>query len=284
MYLKNDKIIVTIKDTVFRSSRIAPYGQFVLDPVAMVGWTDGTAARRDATVRPVSNGDFSEPYTFSSRLISLSGTAVALNRAELQTMRDQLTGLFRAGEYVEMSVETSSDTRYATVGLEGAVSWTQQLDNVAVFKIDLYAPDPHIYGPMRVFQAGANVTLGGLQYRLSYPLDYNLAGENTIQTVKNNGNADAWPTFVVTGDYFSGFSVEDNLGKVITYAGMVTFSAPVIIDTAKGTATQNGVDKTTLVNRRDWFSIPAGATIQPTFTPIQNGSGWCDIMYRDTWI
>ena len=284
MYLKNDRIVVTIKDTVFRSSRLGPSGQFVLDPTAMLGWTDGTAARRDNTVRPVSSGDFKEPYTFSSRLISLSGAAVAANRSDLQLMRDKLTGLFSPGEYVEMSVQTSIDTRYATVGLEGSVSWTQQLDNVAVFKIDLYAPDPYIYGNLQVFQTGSNVIVGGLEYRLAYPLNYNLSGQNTIQTVKNNGNAEAWPSFAVTGDYFSGFSIDDNLGNRITYTGMVTYSAPVTIDTAKGTATQNGVDKTTLINRRDWFSIPAGATIQPKFTPIQNGSGWCDIMYRDTWI
>lgn len=284
MYLKNDKIVVTIKDTVLRSGKVAPYGQYVLDPTAMLGWTDGTAVRRDTSVHPVSSGDFKEPYTFSSRLIALSGTAVAQNRAELQTMRDKLVGLFSAGEYTEISVETSADTRYTVVGLVGTVSWTQQLDNIAAFKIDLYAPDPCIYGIPKVAQAGADIVVGGLSYPLTYSLNYNLSGQDTAQTIQNKGNADSWPVFKVTGDYYSGFSIEDNLGSVITYTGMVTYAAPVTIDTARGTATQNGTDKTTLINRRDWFSIPAGKTIQPKFTPIQNGSGWCDIIYRDTWI
>jgi len=284
MYLKDDKIDVTIKDVTFRTSRTAVGLQFILDPTALTGWTDGTSARRDNALRPVSNGDFSETATMAARLISISGTAVAANAAELQIMRDKFVGLLADGLYTEIAVSTTLGTRYSTVGLEGTPSWTQQGDTVAVFKLDMYAPDPHLYGGVQTFQTGSNVIVGGLKYRLSYPLNYNLSGANTIQTVKNTGNTDSWPSFIVTGDYFSGFSIDDNLGNKVTYTGMVTFSAPVTINMAKGTATQSGVDKTTLVNNRDWFSIPAGATIQPRFTPIQNGSGWCDIIYRDTWI
>jgi hypothetical protein len=287
MYLKNDKIIVTIKGLNFRSYRTTTQvGQYILDPTALTGWDDGTNARRDATVRPVSSGDFTEPYTFSARLITLSGAAVATSRGELQRMRDAFVGLFSENEYAEIRVETSASVRYAVVGLENTPSWVQQLDNVAYFRLELYAPDPHMYGAERIITLGATSEAGGgLTYPLAYPLDYHAVNTLTFSPgMTNNGNATAWPRFKVTGDYYSGFVLTDGKDRKVTYNGIVTRNSPVEIDMAKGTATQGGVDKSTLLSTRQWISILAGETIKPEFLPIQTASGWCDIIIRDTFI
>ena len=289
MYLKNDRIVVKIKDTVFRSFKLGTVPQFVLDPNAITGWTDGVGVRRDATVRPVSNGDFSEPYTMSSRLISLTGSAVATTRQELQDLRDTLTGLLQPNEYAEISVETSAGTRYSTVGMEGAVGFVQQLDNVASFKIDLYAPDPHIYGIEKRQKAGSYEVSGGLEFPLAYPLDYHHSEDFNYAVIQNNGNAPSYPIIEVIGDFYSGFTIYDRLGgNKVTYTGMVTRQAPLLLDMARGTATQSGVDKTVLVTERGWFSIPPKESINPIFAPLAGDDtgalGWCDIIYRDTWL
>lgn len=285
MYLKTDKIVATIKNVVFRSYRTGLGNEYILDPTALTGWDDGTNIRRDATARPVSSGDFSEPSTFSSRLISFSGTAVATNRVQLQAMRDKLTGVLVEREYAQISVETAASTRYATVGLEGKVEWVQQLDNVAVFRVEFYAPDPYIYGYERVVSLGSTNGLGGgLKYALDYPLNYNAQTTTPLnQSVTNNGNISAWPKFKITGDYFSGFSITNGFKK-ITYLGPVSYSSPIVIDTAKGTAIQDGVDKSSFLTDRDWFSVAPLETIYPKFTPVQDASGWCDIIIRDTFI
>ena len=289
MYLKNDRIVVTIKNTQFRSFRSGTAPQFVLDPVALVGWDDGVNVRRDATVRPVSNGDFTEPYTMSSRLISITGAAIGKDRRELQYLRDVFTGLLAPNEYAEISVQTSAGIRYATVGLEGTPSFSQQLDHIAAFKLDLYAPDPHLYGVEKRQKAGSYLVAGGLEFPLSYPLDYHQSEDFNYAVISNNGNAPSYPKFEVIGDFYSGFTISDRLGgNAITYTGMVTRQSPLIIDTEKGTATQGGVDKTVHVTRRDWFSIPPNETLSPVFSPLggdDSGTlGWCDIIYRDTWI
>lgn len=286
MYLKTDRLIVTIKNLNFRSYKVGTGGQFILDPTALTGWDDGTNVRRDATVRPVSSGDFVEPYTFSARLIALSGTAVATSRGELQRMRDSLTGILADGEYAEIRVETSTSVRYAVVGLENKVEWVQQLDNAAVFRVEFYAPDPYIYGPERIVTLGATSEAGGgLNYILTYPLNYNA---QTLQpltpALANAGNAKAWPRFKITGDYYSGFTLTDGRDRKITYNGPVTRAAPVEIDMGKGTAIQNGIDKSVLLSQRDWFSLLPGETMRPEFKPTQSASGWCDIIIRDTFI
>ena len=258
----------------------------MLDPTALTGWDDGASSRRNATVRPVSSGDFVEPYTFAARLITISGTAVANSRQELQQMRDRFTGLMTEDEYTEISVETLAGVRYATVGLEGKPEWVQQLDTVAIFRLQLYSPDPYIYGYERTIHLNSTIDAGGgLTYPLVYPMNYNATNvANPDMVVVNRGNVPAWPKFKVTGDYFSGFTITNGLDKKITFTGPVSMQSTVLIDNAKGTVIQNGIDKSYLLTDRDWFSIRPDEGVVPEFKPIQNASGWCDIMIRDTFV
>jgi len=287
MFLKNDKIVARVGNTVFRSWKQAGVAeQFVLDPTAVLGWTDGTAARRPASQRPVSAGDFYEKHTMGARVISFTGTAVASSRAGLQKLRDELVGLLADGEYQTLSVETSADKRYSIVGLEGTTSFTQMTDTAAIWKIDMFAPDPYIYGEMKTESIGSsNFVAGGLTYILTYPLNYNVDQNRVVSsTITNNGNVDAWPLFRVTGNYTGGFSITDGYDGVITYQGPVTMQSPVTIDMGAGSAIQNGVDKSVLLTSRKWWSVSPGEVVRPRFIPIQSGVGWCDIIIRDTWI
>jgi hypothetical protein len=286
MYLKDDKIVATIGNVVMRSSRLGHAREYILDPTAVVGWLDGTAVRRDSTIRLSGSGDFPEKGKMSSRLISFSGTAIAASIGDLQVMRDEFVGLLADGEYQTLSVETQSATRFATVALEEATSWVQQGDTVAVWRITLYAPDPFIYGPEKVINLGATTSVaGGLDYPLDYPISYNLQGDTPLNiTVTNLGNVAAWPKFVVTGPYYSGFTVSDGRDRKVVYNGVVSRTSPVTIDMARGTALQGGVDKTTLVSVRDWFPILPGEVMAPEFIPIQAASGYCDIIVRDTYV
>lgn len=284
MYLQNDMIVARIGDVTMRSYKSGDGPQYILDPTAVEGWDDGTGTRRDATIRLNSDGDFPEPANNSSRLITFSGTAIASTYNDMQRLRDNLTRLPRSGGYEQLSVQTKTGTRYVSVGVEGTTSWVKIGDLIAAWRITFYAPDPFIYGAEQTVTLGANVNEGGLKYPITYVMNYNLTGPDAAQTITNDGSVAAWPVVKVTGDYYSGFTVTDNKGNYVTYNGMITMTAPVSIDMARGIATQNGVDKSTFITKREWFSIPARSSIRPTYTPLQNGSGWCDIIYRDTWI
>lgn len=284
MILKNDDLFVTINNTIFRGKQhLKP--QFVFDPDALQGFFDGVGVKRSDTSRPNQWGDFREPGLLNSRHMTMSGAAVAENPAQLLAMRDEFTSLLIHGEFQEISVQNVTETRYITVTLDGTPSWVQKGDTVAVWKLDLYAPDPRMYGRTLGLQITDSTISGGIDYPLNYPMNYG-GGTKLVQalTMTNNGNTHSWPKFMVTGNFFEGFTVTDNAGNFITYDGVVTMSAPVTIDTGTGTAMQGGSDKSSLLSRRDWFSIPPGQTIQPSFLPKLDSVGWCDIIYRDTWI
>ena len=285
MYLKTDKIIAKIGSLTMTSSITGQGNEYILDPTAVLGWTDGTQSRRPKTERATSHGDFSDKGSMAAREISFSGTAVALTVRDLHDMRDRFTGVLSDGEYGTLSVETSAGIRYSTVGLEGTSSWVQMSDTVALWKIDFYAPDPRLYGETRRLTVKAYSNLGGMTYPIRYPLNYNTdsdAAQSIVAT--NRGNSRSWPTIVVTGDYFSGFEFRDNFGRGIIWSGTVTMNSPVTIDMAAGTAIQNGVDKSHLFTKRIWSFIDPGKQMVPDFIPLQSGQGWCDIIVRDTWI
>lgn len=295
MYLKTDRLIVTLGGIKIYSHANAA-AKFFLDPSALKGWTDTVDIRRDSSPRPISDGDFSDPAFKASRQISISGYTVAKNAIELHTLRDDFAAILADNGYAEISVEDIAGVRTATVGLASRINWAQQTDNYAIWKLELYAPDPRVYGvERRVMLTDATAT-GGLNYTsnpdvpfvepyfLNYPLDYGSTIQQQTTYLTNVGNVTAWPVFTVTGDFFSGFSITDNLGNFIVYNGAVSMQAPVTIDTRTGSASQSGSDRTTFLSKRDWFGVPPKKSIQPKFNPIQGTTGWCDILYRDTWI
>lgn len=283
MILSNDNLFVTIENTIFRSSKTGTR-QFIFDETALTGFLDGVNIKRDDTVRPNQWGDFSEPGLYASRHLTISGTAVASSTAELLSMRDEFVGLLSDGGYHEISVRNSVEVRYLTVGLDDSASWVQKTDTFAVFKLELYAPNPRIYGPSRGIQITDTTINGGIEYPLDYPVDYGGGIKTMSIPISNRGNSPSWPVFKVTGNFYAGFHVTNNAGSIITYEGIVTMTDPVTLDSASGTAMQGGTDKSSMLTRRDWFAIPPGGSIQPMFYPIQDSVGWCDIMYRDTWI
>ncbi|UDL16779.1 minor tail protein [Arthrobacter phage Atuin] len=283
MILKQDTLSITLEGTVFRAK---PYmnPQFVLDEEALKGFYDGVNVKRTEAVRPNKWGDFAEPGLLGPRNITISGAAVASTPSQLHSLRDELMSILHDGSYREMEVRNSDGPRYITVALAGSPSWVQKIDTAAVWKLELYAPDPRMYGEEKTTQITDGTLKGGINFPISYPLNFGGAIVNPATSIYNDGNTKSWPVFKVTGDYPSGFKIWDGLNNFITYDGIVSTQSPVTIDTFRGAAFQNGIDQSVALSRRDWFSIPPKSSIAPRFLPIQDSFGWCDIMYRDTWI
>lgn len=261
---------------------------FRLDEVAIDGWYDGVGVRRQKEARPVTDGDFRAPGRLASRTFSITGTAIANSPIQLQVMRDRLIGIGVDGNFQTIEVYTpSTGMRYAVVGLEDKTQWIRQTDKYATFKIELYAPEPEIYGETRKYTLPAVGVESGINYSLTYPLEYGTGPSQEVVSIENFGNTDAWPIFYVYGDLPSGFTISDGGRNRIVYTELVTMQNPVMIDFAKGTAIQNKISKTTFLTQRDWFPIKRfqSAPITPTLSfPSGNGYGWMEVWMRDTWI
>jgi hypothetical protein len=285
MYLKDDKIIITIgQNVVMRSFRIGTGAQYLLDATALVGWTDGVDIKRNFTPRQMRSGDFQEEGHHAARYISITGMAVAPDIFSLKEMRDDFTGAVMPSKYQTITIEDSFGVRSSSVTLGGKTSWVQLTDTAANFKLDLYAPDPYVYGPQKQLQVNSISYYGGTSFPVKFPFSFNRPPASLSLILENAGNSDSWPTFIATGALPTGFTITNNAGSTVTYSGAVSYSAPVSIDMQRGVAMQNGVDRSDNITERQWFSIPPGTTIQPSFGALTPGPGWCDILYHDTWI
>ena len=294
MILQEDRITIKLDTCTFYTHEPLPMpdgtrrSHYRLDEVAIDGWYDGVSTRRTSEPRPTSHGDFRTPATLASRVISLSGTAIAKSPAELHKMRDDLLSICNDGGYKVISVDTSSiGVRYTAVGLEGKPQWSRKTDLYATFKLDLFAPDPHVYGEARQYTLPGIGYTSGMKFPVTYPLSYGSKANYEVQNVVNMGNADAWPEIWVYGELPEGFSVTDGRGNWITYTETVTNKKPVILLFDKGMALQGGKNMTTYLTRRDWFPVERNQTkmIQPRLSfPSNNGQGWMEVWVRDTWI
>jgi hypothetical protein len=284
MYLHDDRLVISVGGITLRSSRIGTGPQFLLDETAIIGWTGGVDIKRNFTPRQMRSGDFQEEGHHAARYISITGIASAPTNTALKIMRDEFTGAVEPSKYESISVTDSFGVRTSTVTLGGKTNFVQLTDTAATFKMDLYAPDPYIYGPLKQLQVNSISFYGGASYPISFPFSFNRPPSALSLVIDNAGNVNSWPIFVATGDLPTGFTITNNEGSTVTYSGTVSYSAPVSIDMQRGIAMQNGVDRSDNITQRQWFSIPPGSTIQPSFGALTPGPGWCDILYKDTWI
>lgn len=286
MILKEEQIQIILGKLRFWSHTPTVQGpHFRLDEVAIDGWYDGVAMRRTSEPRPVHWGDYKTPGYLASRTITLTGTAVASNRFELQQLRNALTGELIDGGYKSMGVfTTTTDRLYIEVGLESKVQWSRQTDTFATFKMDLIAPDPRIYGPTQTWTIPGVGFNGGMKYPTTYPLYYGVDDPFEIQNLHNDGNSDAWPVITVAGTIPDGFKITDKRGNWVTYTGPVTPPNPVTLNFEEGWARQRNRDRTTQLVSRDWFPVRPEEYVRPALHYVGSGQGWMEIKLRDTWI
>lgn len=284
MILQDEQIIVKVGGLVFNTHHLYT-PEYRMDSTGIEGWFDGAPMRRGQEVRPTQWGDFKTEGFLGSRLITITGTAIANSNVELQAMRSEFTNILHEGDYGVIEVWTSSlGSQYAEVGLDTRPQWIMRTDTFASFKVDLLAPDPRKYSLGRSYTIPAKAFVGGLQYDLQYPIQYGSGEPHEMQILTNFGNVDTWPKIIVTGNMPSGFILSNGSGKRITYDAPVTMKSPVTLNFEEGTAIQNKVSKTSNLSRRDWFGISPGSAILPTLEAVNQGQGWMEIQVRDAWI
>lgn len=284
VYLHNDRYVVRIDNIVMETHPSGVPKYHLLDDMCS-GWWDGTGIKRNKISRASHWGDFRAETLRDARYMTWTGTAVASTSRELQAMRDEFTGTLATNQSTIMSVYSdSTGTRFAEVFLEDKPKWTRMTDTAAAFQLELYAPNPRIYGEEKTISLLENDGFGGLQYRINYPLDYNTVTEPVAQSISNLGNTYAYPVIEVNGHFPAGFRITDGNNRWIIFPGAVSPASPLTIDTRTGVALQSGVDKSSIMEIES-FVVPPLEQISPKIYSFSaTTGGTCIIRLRDTYI
>lgn len=104
------------------------------------------------------------------------------------------------------------------------------------------------------------------------------------ELVQNLGNATAYPSLLVVGDFPGGIGISAGRGT-LEFPWPITRQAPLQIDSS-GSAWIGAANVTARLSKRDFtaFQLRPGARIAPAMYALQGGSGYCEMHVRDAYI
>ncbi len=261
------------------SDSSSPYGIRTL-----LGWDELPDMRLSAPERPQAHGRFDTPVWSDERVITLSGQIVSADRDVLvHALSAQMGPGGRKAEPLTVTRAGRTLMGYARLTAfktETSADWGV---GYVPFVIEWRCRDPLRYGEPDSVSTPFPQLRGGLEYDLYTDgtvdtgfLEYGEASETGRITLTNTGSADVWPVFQVNGliDDF-GFDIAlIDTDKRIRFSGRVPSNSSLVIDSASGTAVIDGsADRGGLLTYRDWFSVPAGGSVEIAFIPLGTDYG-----------
>lgn len=234
--------------------------------VVIDGWDSTSQGDYRPTQRFQSDGAFNDRNDATAKDMTLRGSVTVASPELLEAALDRLK-----------TNATRADTTLSRTKFGRTLSMTvKRIGDVDIppiptpltrfFTVQLIAPDPFKYGAPYVPTAiGLPSSGGGLAFPLfdiTGKLEFGAPGNSGQVTLLNAGTVDAFPVFTITGPVLGGITLSDTAtGRRIVYAGDVPSGATLlIIDSADGTASLNGADRTTELLLKQWWPVPAGGS------------------------
>lgn len=247
----------------------------------LVDWYTLPDSKSKNSPTPQSHGSFNPGRDWrSAAAISFTAGYIGDSQAECIAALESFTAIGALVTAPTVSVTddlrtTSRDVSVRHIGVPDFFGYDQFEVH---FAVDLLAWDPIRYGPAVSYQTGLASGGGGLEYNLGAPagaLYYGAVGDLGRVTVANEGTADTWPVFIVTGTLATGFFIQ-NLGdgSVLRYDRVVPAGSTVSIDSRTGQVLVDGQsDASTYLTRDEFSPLPAGSSAVFQFNPISTSSG-----------
>ena len=247
------------------------------------GWVEPDV--RTDLVERLGHGSMVARSEWDAREVLVGGHIDGLSPAEVPVWLRVLSAIAAPDTPAVLTVDDQGLVLSAEVVRNGRPRQAHSLEHGWIeWELPLVAPDPHLYGPVRethIPMVGAGVGLEYLLFSVDGMLTYGDAvAADTV--LRNDGNAAAFPTYLVTGDLPSGFRLVQG-GAVDEYVGAVWPDAPAVVDMGAGRVLVGGVDRSHELGRAEWAGIDLGGSVVPEFSADQ-GSGFVVATVRDTWI
>lgn len=204
--------------------------------VIVTKWTgidEGAAMRRDQLPRPGAHGAYAVPGHLDARVIGMSGHVIDRSPKMLLRTARRLTGLLAGGEFAQLIVMGEREV-HMRVGLSAQTSVVVRGNDpcVADFQLQLWAPNPRMYGEVREFAAG--------QYAYHY------------------GNFPALPELIITGPAPSGYTITGTGGRRYVVTQPLSAGQTHRIDMATGWLYRDGVLQSGAVQQAHTWEVPPG--------------------------
>ena len=249
----------------------------------LTGWLSSPPMRAQVESRPNADGAFDVTRDYrAARVITFEGGMVGADAEDAaENFFAAFSGIQASGVPITFQVERDWGTRSCTVSLQDVAEVEAVGDGlVAAVSAQFVARDPVKYGAEVEYSTGLAAGGGGLEYELGEggaggALYYGSNGNLGRVTLVNDGTADTWPFFEVTGTLDGGFYLQRlDTGDVLRYDRVVPAGSTVSINSRTAAVLVDGVsDASTYLTRDQFFSVPAGGSIEVQFNAVSTSSG-----------
>lgn len=250
------------------------------------GWYGGVGVYGTQPQRELGHGLFPRPALRTGRALTLKGSLWFREESWRDLADRYVSGILWDGQFGTLTYTVDGLELSTRVRLDGEVKHATKGHQWIDVEVPLSAPDPFLYAP----EAQVSITpLGyGEGARLATgPFEGDVfrfyGGPPPGGVLTNQGNAQAWPRFVVRGAWPGGFRISCGRRSIV-YPHPVYEQAPLTVDTRVGSVSVRGADQTHLLTRREWFSVPPHGTVTVRIDPYAPSEGWMDAYTRDTYI
>lgn len=244
---------------IFEGNPTTREGLFTIGESGLSGWFEKPPTRSfGGGDRPTADGGFDVPILTSARPITLNGHILASSQAELEHMKNQLTGLLPGGGAGKLVVDSDLGSTWANVRVVGARPGANKGEETD-YTLQLVANDPRRYGETHTTEPGVSVS------------------------AYHYGNATATPVIYVTGVMPSGYTINGPGGRTFVVSQGLAAGQTHEIRMRSGWLYRNGVWQRTGVARAQTWGIPPGKQVLMTLSPV-SGSGSMTVLPTDTYM
>lgn len=264
------------------------------------GWFDGTDSRTFDADRVNAGGSYSSPSLDAVRVITLTGYAEAPSPSAAERARNQINAVCRRGHLHQLLVEEPVTSKTAMVKRGGGKA-TPYKPRCFYFQLILIAPDPFKYsaetstasthlaqdapgGTLWNGPAGSTGTPWNGPAGSTGVVWQTDVGQNGIMQLVNNGTADTPIQFTIAGPVKNPAIVRTDTGEAIEWTGNIPSGSVLQIDTGTGSVLLNNGNQRPLITRADFFTIPAGSSINVAFQATQpSPTALLTAVWADAW-
>ncbi len=223
------------------------------------GWWDSPRPRAEDTERPFGDGSIPGSITYEPRRITISGRVMAKNHGYMHEAMQALAALsFR--KFSDLVVHGHGSTQWASVRIDGQITFVSRTEKYLQFEIPLVAVDPFKYGATETFTASS----GSPVY------------------VHHMGTVEAWPVVTVTGNMTGGYTVSVR-GQTVTVPTGIFSGETHRIDFRSRRLYINGQVSFGLFNNTNFVPVLPGPR-QAVALSGPSGSGTAVFSVTDTFI
>jgi len=241
----------------------------------LIDWYAITPSKSDVNERQQAHGAFGVAHDWRmSAALSAKLTYLGSDHDDAVRATNEFNGVMNTGRRVTMTFDDGGIVTSRAVSVRGAKPNDTHGGAEVVVPVNVIAPDPRRYAPEVVTVATVPLSGGGLLFPLgttsSKYWDFGADGSSGRALATNTGEADTFPSLLVTGGLELGFIITDvTTGQVVRFDRPIPVGSSVLVNQRTGRASIDGQsDVSGFLTRREFFSIGPHETHQIQFAPL----------------